>query len=338
MVRRRVVTVLVALSVSLVLTCDAASAAPTGVPLTRLGDVSLPGGASRFDYQAIDQTTRRLYVAHLGDSTLDVIDLAALRVVATVKHLPDIHGVAVAPDRQRVYATATGTNQLATIDAANNQVITHVGTGHFPDGVAYDADHGLIFVSNKNDGSLTIIDATTNTVLNTIKLADETGNVTYDHTTRTIYAAVRTPDALAAIDPLTRAVTTKTALPGCDGAHGLYIDPASQRAFVACENNARLVTVDLQRHAEIGRANIGTGPDVLAFDVALQRLYIASESGTVTAFNTSTKLPRKLGQSHLADAAHTVAVDQTTHRVYFPLQNIKGRPVLRVSTPTSATR
>jgi hypothetical protein len=30
---------------------------------------------------------------------------------------------------------------------------------------------------------------------------------------------------------------------------------------------------------------------------------------------------------------HSVAVDQQTHRVYFPLQNMKGRPVLRVMEP-----
>ncbi|GAP56076.1 conserved hypothetical protein [Arthrobacter sp. Hiyo6] len=35
----------------------------------------------------------------------------------------------------------------------------------------------------------------------------------------------------------------------------------------------------------------------------------------------------------LADNAHTVAVDQGTHRVYFPLENIDGHPVLRIMEP-----
>lgn len=78
---------------------------------------------------------------------------------------------------------------------------------------------------------------------------------------------------------------------------------------------------------------MGQDPDVLAFDASLQRLYVASESGTVSVFTTSSAAPRKVGQGHLADAAHTVAVDQTTHRVYFPLQNVSGRPVLRVMEP-----
>jgi hypothetical protein len=30
---------------------------------------------------------------------------------------------------------------------------------------------------------------------------------------------------------------------------------------------------------------------------------------------------------------HTVAVDPESHRVYFPLENLRGRAVLRVMTP-----
>jgi hypothetical protein len=32
--------------------------------------------------------------------------------------------------------------------------------------------------------------------------------------------------------------------------------------------------------------------------------------------------------------AHTVAVDPATHRVYLPLENVNGRPVLRILAPT----
>src|SRR6516162_3903966 len=39
------------------------------LPLTPVADVPLPGRASRFDYQAVDATSRRLYAAHLGDSS-----------------------------------------------------------------------------------------------------------------------------------------------------------------------------------------------------------------------------------------------------------------------------
>src|SRR6266496_2935634 len=38
----------------------------------------------------------------------------------------------------------------------------------------------------------------------------------------------------------------------------------------------------------------------------------------------------KIGEGFFAANAHTVAVDQRTHRVYLPLQNVGGKPILRI--------
>src|SRR6185437_64171 len=84
--------------------------------------------------------------------------------------------------------------------------------------------------------------------------------------------------------------------------------------------------------------DVGGDPDVLAFDPGLRRLYVASESGVVTVFALEGKELRLLGRKLLAHEAHSVAVDPATHLVYFPLQNIHGRGVLRVMSPTDISR
>ena len=48
-----------------------AAVRPAAFPLTRVRDVSLPGRATRFDYQSIDERSRRLYLAHLGAHYVD---------------------------------------------------------------------------------------------------------------------------------------------------------------------------------------------------------------------------------------------------------------------------
>jgi len=42
----------------------------------------------------------------------------------------------------------------------------------------------------------------------------------------------------------------------------------------------------------------------------------------------------KIGEGSFAANAHTVAVYQRTHRVYFPLQNVGAKPVLRIALPS----
>jgi DNA-binding beta-propeller fold protein YncE len=115
----------------------------------------------------------------------------------------------------------------------------------------------------------------------------------------------------------------------------LLVDSPRRLAFVACDGNARLITLDLRLGRPIGTATIGRSPDVLDFDPSLRRLYVSAESGEVAVFAEKGRRLRKLGQAMLAPEAHTVAVDPRTHLVYFPLQNgPAGRPELRIMAPT----
>jgi hypothetical protein len=83
-----------------------------------------------------------------------------------------------------------------------------------------------------------------------------------------------------------------------------------------------------------GIHSVGKDPDVLSFDAVLERLYVASESGVVAVFEEKGQGTVKLGAGFLAREAHSVAVDGK-HRVYFPLQDVNGHPVLRIMAPAA---
>ena len=166
-------------------------------------------------------------------------------------------------------------------------MIARTPTGKFPDGIAYDPRVDLVLVSNKDAGSETLVEGRSGRMVRTVQLGPEVGNVAYDSTNGLAYVAVRPPDQIVAFDPPSGAITDRIRLTNCRGAHGLYLQPQTQQAFVACENNARVVLVDLQSHRQVAAASVGDNPDVLASDPGLGRLYVAAESGTVTAFSTT---------------------------------------------------
>ncbi len=105
-------------------------------------------------------------------------------------------------------------------------------------------------------------------------------------------------------------------------------------AFAACEENSKLVVFDLQSKKATATLAVGADPDVLAFDSGLHRLYVSAESGNITIFDERGNSLVKIGEGFFAANAHSVAVDSRTHRVYFPLQNVGGKPVLRIALPT----
>jgi DNA-binding beta-propeller fold protein YncE len=314
------------------------SAPPTtaesaSLPLRRIADVRLPGKPTRFDYQSVDPGARRLYLAHLGDNSVVVVNLDSLRPLAEIHDIASAHGVLAVPDLDRAFATATGTSQLVAIDTRTDRIVGRTRTGSFPDGLAYDPDDVLILVSNKNAGSVSVIDARTGNPVRTVELGAEVGNVAYDTTTHRAWVAARPPDELVAFDPATGTVAERIRLPGCDGAHGVYLQPDVQRAYVACERNARVVVVDLHRGRVLERLRVGRDPDVLAFDPNKHRLYVAAESGIVTVVATAGQ-PRVLARGELHATAHSVAVDPRTGHVLFPLESVNGHPVVRVMQPS----
>ena len=317
---------------------DSTSIVPEGssgnLPLRTLSDVPLNGGTTRLDYQSLDSDKGRLYIAHLGSDLMTVFDVNKQIVIGDVKDLKRVHGVLAVPELHRVYASATGSNELAIIDDTTLQVIARAPAGEYPDGVAYASKANKIYVSDLPGKTDTVIDAKTNQVVTTIALGGGAGNTQYDSVSEHIFVTVHGQNELAEIDPNKDKVIGRYPLPGCSGSHGLNIDSEHRLAFVACEKNAKLAVFDLDAKKMTAIHTVGADPDVLAFDKGFSRLYVSAESGVISIFDERGKSLVKIGEGFFAANAHSVAVDSRTHRVYFPLQNVGGKPVLRIALPT----
>ena len=308
-----------------------ANTAAGSLPLRVLSDVPLSGGTTRFDYQSLDSASGRLYIAHLGADLMTVFDVNKQSVIGDVKDLKRVHGVLAVPALHRVYASATGTNELAVIDDQTLTVVARVPAGDYPDGIAYASKANKIYVSDLHGKTDTVIDAKTNQRVTTIALGGGAGNSQYDSGADRIFVTVEGREELAEIDPNTDQVVARYPLNGCKGSHGLLIDSEHRLAFAACEDNSKLVVFDLETKKATATLSVGADPDVLAFDPGLHRLYVSAESGVISIFDERDRGLQKVGEGLFAPNAHSVAVDPSTHRVYFPLQNIGGKPVLRIA-------
>jgi len=305
------------------------------LPLRTVAQVTLPAPSARFDYADVDPATHRLFLAQLGASRLLEIDTATRRVVRITAGLADVHGVIVVPSLHRVFATATGTNQLVALDETSGAELYRTPTGDYPDGLTYVSSTGQLWISNESGGTETVIDATTGHVAGTARLGGEAGNVRYDPAHDRVLVDVQTRNQVAVIDPHTRTILARAAVPGCDHDHGLILDPANTRAFVACDGNAQLVVLSLPGLPAIGRFQVGGDPDVLALDPLHHILYIAAESGVLTTLDIHTAPGTVTGRAHLGDNTHVVAVDPTTGQAYFPVLNQHGQPTLLITVANS---
>lgn len=335
----------------------AGDASPFARLFTLVGDFPLGAAGGRLDYQTLDPSAHRLYVAGMGAGRLLVFDVARDRLAASLRGFPKVTGVLAVPALHEVVASVPGAGLLpslsvalgmaglssgrgavAIVDARTLREVARLPGGVFPDGIAYDpADH-RIFVSDELGSAVLVIDAARNRLAARLAPGGEVGNVRYDPVTARVYAPIQSRDALAVIDPANPRLLARRPLPGCAHPHGLAIAPGRAVGYVACDGNDRLLAVDLATGRVIDDQPVAHDPDVLAIDPAARRLYVAGESGRLSTFDiAAVTAPRALGDVFVGPDAHSVAVDPATHRLYLPLADVKGEAVLRVLAPAGAT-
>jgi DNA-binding beta-propeller fold protein YncE len=306
---------------------------PATLPLQVVGDYPLPGATTRWDYLSLDSARSRLFVAHLGDSAVVVLDTKSKGVLATIGGIGHVHGTLVVPELGRVYASATATNEIVAIDAATLEIVARIPGGVYPDGIAYAPEVGKLYVSDETGGTETVIDARSNQRIATIELGGTVGNTQYDPVSKHILVNVQGRGTLVEIDPRTDKIIDRIPLPGADGNHGLLIEPKLRLAFIACEDNSRLLVLNLKTKQLVANFEVGRTPDVLGYDPDLNRLYVASESGVLSIFKVEAASVTKIGEGVVGPNAHSVAVDPATHEIYFPLKDVDRHSVMRVMKP-----
>jgi DNA-binding beta-propeller fold protein YncE len=309
-----------------------AGAGVSALPLRTVARAPLSGAAVRFDYTSLDPRTNELWISHMDAGRLLAFDVRMRRIVKTIP-APGVHGVIAVPQLGRIFASATDVHQVMTVDARTGAVLARAPAGAYPDGLAYDPVERHVFVSDESGGVETVLNARGRRIA-TIALGGGAGNVQYDSRSRHVLVDVQTRGELAIIDPRSNRIVRRLPLRGCANPHGLLVDSSRRLAFIACDANARLLTLDLRGLRIVGDDGVGDTPDVLAFDSSLHRLYVSAESGIVAVFAEHTHGLTKLGQAMLAPHAHTVAVDSRTHLVYFPLESgSTGKPQLLIMAP-----
>ena len=133
---------------------NAASDNTSHFPLKKVADVPMPGPAVRFDYQSLDPSQGRLYIAHMNADQLVVFDTKKREVVANLDGFSRVHGVWAVPELGRVYASVTGEHKVAAVDMKTLLTLGKVGTIKYPDGIAYAPGPQRVFVSDEHGNVL----------------------------------------------------------------------------------------------------------------------------------------------------------------------------------------
>jgi DNA-binding beta-propeller fold protein YncE len=249
-------------------------------PLRLVKTIPLPNVEGRIDHMAADVKGQRLFVAALGNNTLEVVDLRAGRRVYTLGGLREPQGVAFAPDLNRIFVANGQGEGCDVYDGSTFKLIQNIPLGGDHDNVRYDPASKQIVVGYGN-GALAFLDAATGKNLGKLLLRGHPESFQMEKKGRRIFLNVPPSSQIVVVDRRTRALIDIWPINTAQANFPMALDETNHRLFVGCRNPARLLVYDTQTGREIASLPISGDTDDIFYDAARKRLYLSCGAGSL---------------------------------------------------------
>lgn len=247
---------------------------------------------------------------------------------------PAAHGVVIDPATGMAFVSRSEANTVDVFDPSTMLLVTRIPVADDPDGIFYIAANRIIYVANGDGKTATLIDPATQKVSATISLGGKPEFGVFDAQTNLFYQNLEDTSSIAAVDLNKRVATTRWPLQDCEHPTGMALDEQSRQLFIGCAGNSRLAVFDLEQHRVITTVPVGGGPDSVAYDSQLHRIYVTGRSGVLCVVERDSKgALTTLDSISLHYGAHTLAVDPESHRLYVAYASLVVVPRIAVFSP-----
>ena len=293
------------------------------------------GGEGRWDYVAMDSVNRRLYVSH--NTSVEVVDPDAGKVVGTIPQLHGVHGIAIANDLNKGFITNGGSKSVTIFDLKTLAKLGEPAAGENPDAICYESKTKRVFAINHNGADATAIDAKTGEVIKTFPTG-KAGEFCQSDGAGKLYVNLEDSSELLEIDAAKMEVTRKMSVAPAEHPSGLAIDVKNKKLF-SVGDNKMMAVVDIPSFKVIATPAIGSGPDAAGFDSTLGLAFSSNGEGNVTIVKLVNGKYDAVDTVTTEARARTMTVDEKLHRIYLLTADYppaaagqKGRPA---ATPDS---
>jgi DNA-binding beta-propeller fold protein YncE len=278
--------------------------------------IPLPRVEGRIDHLAFDPEGQKLFVAALGNNTVEVLDVGAGTHLETLAGFREPQGIAVASDA-KVVAIANGQGEgLQFIAAADYRPGKAVKLGDDADNVRYDREAKTLYVGY-GDGAVAAVAPADGRVLGRVPVAGHPESFQLESSGPRIFVNVPSARQIAVIDRQAMKVTATWPVATAGANYPMALDDSGHRLFVGCRRPAKVLVYDTQTGKEIGAADIVGDTDDLFYDAAVKRLYVIGGEGFIDVLDAKTPASlSRVARVSTAAGARTGLFVPALHRLF----------------------
>jgi DNA-binding beta-propeller fold protein YncE len=249
-------------------------------PLILERTIPLENVSGRIDHVAIDRVGGRLFVAELGNDSVDVVDLQAGKVLHRINGLKEPQGVAYLADRDVIVVANGGDGSVRFLRAGDLSSLGTAALGNDADNVRIDPSSGHVFVGY-GDGGLAILDPVTQSKLDNIRLAGHPESFQLDANTGQVFANVPDAGQIAVIDLKSRKQVNAWKIPGLAANFPMALDSTGGQLAIVFRSPAKLALLDAATGAVTASLDTCGDADDVFFDGKRDRIYVSCGDGAI---------------------------------------------------------
>jgi DNA-binding beta-propeller fold protein YncE len=252
-------------------------------PLTLLRTIELPHVNGRIDHLAADLETGRVFVAALGNNTVEVIDGRAGLHLRGLTGFQEPQGIALAVDASAVAVANGASGHLTMIDRTDFHVIRALSLGDDPDNVRYDPAEKRLFVGY-GSGAIAALSAVDGHRVGEVKLAGHPESFQLERAGSRMFVNVPTAHHIAVIDRAGMKLIATWPVLEASSNYPMSLDEANHRLFIGCRQPATVLIYDTGSGKRVGAAETVGDTDDLFYDASRKRLYVSGGEGYIDVF------------------------------------------------------
>jgi DNA-binding beta-propeller fold protein YncE len=249
-------------------------------PLLRLEkEIALPGVKGRIDHLSADVSGKRLFVAALGNGTIEVLDLIKNERTAQISRLEEPQGLYFDATTDRLYVASGGDGTLRIYNGTNLVLDDELKLGDDADNVRGDVHAGQIFVGY-GSGALAIT-TLTGQYLGKIVLGSHPESFQLEQNGSRVFVNIPKQSAVAVADRTRNLVVATWDIHGTSANYPMALDETNRRLFVGCRTPPEILVLDTDSGQLVAKLPVVGDTDDVYFDRARRLLYVIGGQGAV---------------------------------------------------------
>jgi hypothetical protein len=249
------------------------------VPLVMKRVIPLSGVEGRIDHLAFDAARDRLFVAALGNNSVEVIDTARDVHLKTLPGFHEPQGIAVVPDLGVVAVANGDSGTLQLIDRDTYQTKHIISIGGDADNVRYDAAARQLYVAY--EGGLAVVDPGSGQVVRRMSIPGHPESFQLERNGPRIFVNLPGAGQIVVADRAATAVIARWPAVSPRANFPMALDEVTNRVFVGFRTPATLVVYDTMNGKNLASTSVAGDTDDLFYDSARRRVYVIGGEGFI---------------------------------------------------------